>query len=157
SCGNQASSGAVFADVDGDGDLDLLVSGIGSGVRLFLNDGKGHFREATAEAGLKSNFASMSMALADIDGDGDLDLYVVNYGHETIQDEPDLRFHVSTKGGTPIITTINDRPPTPEQTKRFSIDPETMGVRENGEPDVLYLNDGKGHFTPVPWAERFVD
>src|SRR6266487_2625034 len=85
-CADQASTGAVFADVDGDGDLDLLVSGLGRGVRLFLNDGKGAFREVTAEAGLRSASASMTMALADIDGDGDLDLYVANYRSDTMQD-----------------------------------------------------------------------
>jgi enediyne biosynthesis protein E4 len=157
SCGNQPSSGAVFADVDGDGDLDLLVSGIGSGVRLFLNDGQGKFREATSESGLKSDLASMSMALADIDGDGDLDLYVANYGHATIQDEPGLRFRVSTKNGVPTIIAIKDRAPDPEQARRFSIDPETMAVRENGEADVLYLNDGRGHFTPASWGNIFSD
>ena len=58
------STGAVFADVDGDRDLDLLVTGLGSGARLFVNDGKGKFAERTVEAGLKSKAGSMSMALA---------------------------------------------------------------------------------------------
>ena len=61
---NQASTGAVFADVDGDGHLDLLVTGLGHGARLFLNDGHAHFREATAEAGLGGTHASTSLTLA---------------------------------------------------------------------------------------------
>src|SRR3954469_588640 len=44
-CADQYSTGAVFADVDGDGSLDLLVNGLGTGTRLFINDGKGHFQE----------------------------------------------------------------------------------------------------------------
>src|SRR2546425_6399463 len=73
------STGAVFADVDGDGDLDLLVSTLGGGVALFLNDGHGVFTERTTEAGLASHAGSMTMTLTDVDGDGHLDLYVANY------------------------------------------------------------------------------
>src|SRR6266568_332358 len=66
SCADQFSQGALFADVDGDGDLDLLVTSIGGGTRLFLNDGKGKFTEATT-SGLIRKFAATSMAMGDID------------------------------------------------------------------------------------------
>src|SRR6266496_4603047 len=49
-CADQASTGAAFADVDGDGHLDLLVNGIAHGTRLFLNDGKGRFSEVTTRS-----------------------------------------------------------------------------------------------------------
>src|SRR2546422_193827 len=39
-CADQLSTGATFADVDGDGDLDLLVNGIAAGRGVFMNDGK---------------------------------------------------------------------------------------------------------------------
>jgi len=42
-CPDQLSTGAVLVDVEGDGDLDLLVNGVASGTRLFLNSGKGVF------------------------------------------------------------------------------------------------------------------
>ena len=56
-CPHWVSTGAVFADIDGDGDLDLLVSTLGTGVHCFRNDGHGHFQENTAEAGLTSSAA----------------------------------------------------------------------------------------------------
>src|SRR5437870_2072127 len=45
-CSNLDATGAAFADLDGDGDLDLIVNSVGGGTRLFLNDGKGHFTES---------------------------------------------------------------------------------------------------------------
>lgn len=150
-CADQASTGAVLADVDGDGDLDLLVSGIGHGVRLFLNDGKGHFTEATRQAGLEGTMASMSMTLADIDGDGTLDLYVANYRASTLQDEPGLRFRVSMSNNLPRITMVDGKPAGAADLERYTVDAETRTIRENGEADVLYRNNGAGKFTPVPW------
>src|SRR5439155_13763341 len=46
-CPGQDSTAAAFADLDGDGDLDLLVNSLGHGTRIFQNDGRGHFTEVT--------------------------------------------------------------------------------------------------------------
>ncbi|MFO1496885.1 MAG: FG-GAP-like repeat-containing protein [Verrucomicrobiota bacterium] len=157
-CPNQDSTGAAFADVDGDGDLDLLVNSLGHGTRLFLNDGKGHFREATAEAGLVSKTGSTSMALADVDGDGDLDLYVANFRPKTVKDEPSTRFRLRVEKGAPMVVAVNDRPATePDLTNRFVVSPSGT-VLEQGEVDVLYLNDGAGKFSPVSFTDgHFLD
>src|SRR5438105_723833 len=90
----------------------------------------------------------MSMALADVDGNGTLDLYVANFRAETIRDEPTTKFHGQLVEGRPVITAVNDRPATlPDYTNRFVLTPSGK-VLEFGEPDVLYLNDGRGHFAP---------
>ena len=73
-CSNQFCRGAVFADINGDGFLDLLIATTGNGVLCFLNNGHGRFSDFTAEAGTATRYGSVTMALADIDGDGTLDL-----------------------------------------------------------------------------------
>ena len=87
------STGATFGDLDGDGDLDLIVNSVGQGTSVLRNDGKGHF---TLAAKLNPNRGGMSLALADIDGDGDLDLYVTNYRSGTL----------SVIRGTEIVATL---------------------------------------------------
>ncbi len=145
-CANQASRAAVFADINGDGALDLLVSSLGGPNACFLNDGHGHFTNVTQAAGLVLKAGCHTMALADIDGNGTLDLYVANYGENSI-----LR-----GGGNFSVRNINGKPQvTGRQGKRLKI---VNGLLiELGEPDVLYLNDGKGVFTPVSWTDgRFL-
>ncbi|MBK8098077.1 MAG: VCBS repeat-containing protein [Planctomycetes bacterium] len=56
----------ICRDFDGDGALDLLLTS--SAVSLFLNNGTGTFRDATAERG---PLPTACLAAADIDGDGD--------------------------------------------------------------------------------------
>lgn len=144
-CEGQYSTGAVLADVNGDGALDLLVNGVGTGTRLFINDGHGHFSESQ-DSGLVRKYGATSMALADIDGDGNLDLYVANYRTETIRSTG----YMVIRDGDKIM-------PLPQDRERLEITPEGR-VLESGEPHILYLNDGKGHFKPVSWTEgRFRD
>src|ERR1043165_2501671 len=106
-CVGQDSMGAAFADVDGDGDLDLLVNALGNGTRLFLNDGKGHFSEATDAAGLRSKAGSMSLALADLNGAGYLDLYVANFRPTTIKDNPHTTVSVQMVDGQPFVSAVD--------------------------------------------------
>jgi hypothetical protein len=70
-------SGCSMADVDNDGDLDLFVCRISGANRLWLNDGRGRFREVAAEAGVVGRGGSLVVAWADYDRDGDLDGYLV--------------------------------------------------------------------------------
>ena len=143
---------AVFADVDGDADLDLVVNTLDDGPRVFQNDGAGRFADVTDAAGVRASTGGMSLALADVDGDGDLDLYVVNYRATTVMDRPSTTFKINLVDDQPVIAAVNGEPATaPHLTNRFLLAPSGE-VLELGEPDVLYLNDGRGRFTPVPWT-----
>jgi hypothetical protein len=153
------STGAVLADVDGDGDLDLLVSTLGGGVAVFLNDGHGVFTEQTAEAGLASHAGSMTMTLTDVDGDGHLDLYVANYKTRSAMDV----YPPQERAFNQVVRQVGDRfEVVPKFRKDYRVvdRPEygMVSMQQRADPDGFYLNDGKGHFTLVPWTSgRFLD
>ncbi len=132
--------GAVFADINGDGFLDLLISVTGRGVLCFLNNGRGGFSNITASAGTGSGYGSTTMALADIDGNGTLDLYVANYRPNDIRDVG--RASVTMVRGRPVMAGT--------ETNRFLM--INGQLAECGQPDQLLLNDGQGHFSPVSWT-----
>src|SRR2546428_2960129 len=147
-CAGQLSTGATFADADGDGDLDLLVNGISAGTRLFLNDGKGRWTEVK-NSGLSRTASATSLALADIDGDGDLDLYCTHYIDVMHLFDPTTRFAIVKRDGRWMVLKVNDQPTTlPGLKDRFEALPDGK-VRELPEVDGLYRNDGQGHFTPI--------
>jgi hypothetical protein len=157
-CAGQDSTGAVFADVDQDQDLDLLVTALDRGTRLFRNDGRGRFVEATAESGLEPTPGGTSMALADADADGDLDLYVAHYRPDTIADKPSTRYRIQVVDGWPAVIEVNGQPASaPAWTNRFEVTPLGQ-VLEQGLPDHYYRNNGNGHFTSIPFTQgTFLD
>jgi hypothetical protein len=65
-----------FVDLDEDGDVDLLVVSDFAGVDLYANDGRGRFRDVTAEWLAESRGFGMAHTLADFNQDGRLDLLV---------------------------------------------------------------------------------
>ncbi len=84
--------GVALLDFDGDGDMDVLVTGgnrwpfdpLGSSlnqtVGLFANDGQGSFQRVDQALGLQTSAYVMGMAVGDPDGDGDPDIYLTNVG-----------------------------------------------------------------------------
>ena len=80
---NYRHAGATFADLDGDGDLDLFLGGLqGDPSLLFRNNGDGTFDDVTARSGLDTMNAeqTFSAAFGDYDLDGDLDMALAHWG-----------------------------------------------------------------------------
>ena len=115
--------GLVVADYDGDGDPDVYVTRYGKNT-LWKNDG-GRFRDVTDEARVGLALWSLGAAFLDYDGDGDLDLFVATY----IQFDP---------AEAPFARD-------PETGKADYGPPATF----DGQPDVLYRNNGDGTFSDV--------
>jgi hypothetical protein len=77
--------GLAFADLDGDGDPDVLLLGRGDGVvGVYENDGTGHFIDHSATSGIGPALKSSSISAADYDRDGDLDVHITRWT------EPDM-------------------------------------------------------------------
>jgi hypothetical protein len=84
------SVAASFADIDNDGDEDLFVTTVRGGNILFENDGHGHFRDISKEAGVDLAAHSSGAVFFDYDRDGLVDLLVCNVGrYTTDQKGPD--------------------------------------------------------------------
>ena len=154
-----STTSATFADVNGDGNLDLLAGTLGGPIKLWIGDGKGHFGDSTIASGLPSGFAATTMTLADVDGDGDLDLYVGTYKTRNALDAypPQLRAFDQ------VVRKVGDRYVVADEWKkeyRIEDHPELGGIvrSQRAEPDLFLLNDGAGHFTREPLTSpRFTD
>jgi len=99
--------GAAAADFDGDGALDLFVTSADQSY-LYLNDGRGRFRDASTETGVRALATGAGPLLLDYDNDGDSDVFLAAVGEQVLLENrlvPDgtLRFEdVSLEAGVAV-------------------------------------------------------
>ena len=148
-----------FGDVDGDGDLDLVATDWGTDppaspgtARLYLNDGRGVFADATDRlpivAGRPLGTTPVDVDFADVDGDLDLDLILNNR---------DGRNLLWVNDGTGRFADATE-PNLPAKPSVMSYDVEPCDVDGDGDLDLwvdnarlqraeqLLINDGTGRF-----------
>lgn len=143
--------GAALADLDGDDDLDLVVTVHGSRNRVFLGDGAGGFTELE-DAGFAGDWGSTTPALADTDGDGDLDLYIANYKTRQVDDlyPPDvLDINHLQRGEDGDLVIPAELKELYDEHYRVEFDGRFVRRFELGEPDEFYLGSGDGRFAPA--------
>jgi hypothetical protein len=140
----------ALGDVDGDVDLDALAgnTGLSGQDRLYLNDGRGVFADATATSLPPLVDLTQAVALGDVDGDGDLDAFVGNL----LQQD---RLLLNDGAGAFTDVTATNLPASSSATTSVALgDVDGDGdldafVGNYGQEDLLYLNGGTGVFTDV--------
>lgn len=136
--GQGDGASVVVGDVDGDGDLDALVSNADKNSTLLLNDGKGIFTKADQE------FKPSSCAVfGDLNGDKSLDIFITE---ETSNE-------VWLNDGQGVFSAGSQKLSSPESSSVALGDLDGDGDLDafvtnwNGRPDQVFLNDGTGSFT----------
>ena len=137
------ANNAALADLDGDGDLDLVTASSGSEDEVYLGDGAGGFTRIPGVPA--AGPARILIVLADFNGDGKPDL--LRHGlleiAQVLLGEGDGRFFAASTG---LPNTFAD-------TGQFAVvDVDNDGDLDiveanNRTPNRLFLNDGTARFT----------
>ncbi len=148
--------GGSFAsgDIDGDGDLDLLIAGQTPAKRtgLYINDGNGNFTEAEDTPFVQT--ANPLTIFEDLDGDGDLDLFFAGNGLSVLE-----YTHIYLNDGNGNFTEL----PNPSLPQFQYTGADIADVDGDGDKDLmiavedengtfitdLFLNDGNALFSPA--------
>ncbi len=135
-------SGPMMADIDGDGDLDILLGGVdGTPVRVFQNNGQLEFAEISEQTGLiiPGGINHSSLSLGDYDRDGDLDLFI---GHwEMIHPVPN--YFLWQNNGQGQFTDVSQQAGLTsfEKLLRYTFVSSFTDINNDHWPDLLLAND----------------
>ncbi len=140
--------GITFADLDADGDPDIVAIGASGGViGVFENDGTGHFVDRTGV--LPDLLNPSAVAAADYDRDGDLDLYVARWGRPNVlfRNDGDWTFtDVTEVAGVAALGTEDGGPTWGDFDGDGWLD---LYVSNHEGRNTLYRNLGDGTFVDV--------
>ena len=154
---NWSEGGKIaFADVDGDADQDLLITGRDGSpnyyAHFYLNDGSGNFTPDTTQPFEPS--IGGNIEFADIDNDGDHDLFMTGYNNNNLifsklyQNDGTGEFSEVTS--TPFISEGGSASAFFDMDNDNDLDLILAGKNNNNQKKTtLYENDGAGNFTLV--------
>jgi hypothetical protein len=134
------SSGPSFADIDGDGLLDLFVGNVDDGEpKLFLNTGEDGFLDITLESGLELPGNNISAAWGDFDQDNDMDLLLAHWSLEVSESNR----YLWRNNGDLTFTNVSDETNLYWDSERdLSFAPGFADINNDGLQDILFVADG---------------
>jgi hypothetical protein len=142
------SSGPTFADIDGDGWLDLFVGAIDKDpYYLFQNNKDGTFTDITISAGVIIKAAnSVSTTFGDIDNDGDLDMFISHWGNPLNSDESlEIVWRNDTENGVIKFVDVSTEWGINEFYESQIVDtsfvPSLSDIDNDGDIDLLLVSD----------------
>src|SRR5262245_20519878 len=161
-------TGAVFADLDNDGDLDLYLGNMPNpkdkhtGCALLRNDGKGNFTDISKDCGAcPQDFGGRSVTVLDYDGDGLLDLLVGEDPIPGYNGSKTTRSRLFRNKGNLKFDDVTDAVGFPAVAPGLGV--AAADVNNDGWPDLflcsgkfnaLFLNDRKGKFQELPGSRQ---
>jgi hypothetical protein len=145
--GDAWGTGAAMVDIDNDGDLDIYVCNYDHPNALYINDGRGRFKERASDWGLAIVDASLMPVFSDYDRDGDLDVYLITNRYYQENGRP---------AKPPWKTLPDGRAEVLQEYERYyaltEMQPGRYTIEEYGRADYLFRNDGRGRFEDVSLA-----
>lgn len=99
--GDDQTEGVAFADIDADGDLDILLASPSHPNRLLINDGSGRFRDASDRLDLSVPMETREVKAFDANGDGLVDIvyFIITSNNRGWEKDPQTRLLIQTIDG----------------------------------------------------------
>jgi hypothetical protein len=149
SSGAEMNGPVKLADLNGDGALDLVAVSEWKSLHVYINDGKGFFRDTRQRLGSQGIVGSL--ALGDVNGDGTVD--VISAGWRTEGSDGTI-CRVWLNDGTGHLKDAGPIDHGENHVHGVALGDVNgdgwldlvMACTTPGQAGKLYLNDGKGHF-----------
>jgi hypothetical protein len=142
---------AALADLDGDGDLDIVASNDKPDRKLiYLNDGKGHFRVSGTFG--DSAWNTRYVTVSDLNGDKRPDLIVANRSSNPAAPRPSFVCLNNGAGAFPACTPLATQSATIIIASDLDGDGKTdlLVPHRDGGQNLVFWNDGTGTFANPP-------